>query len=83
MEDEAGSDWIEIAVLDQGSGIDPEIAERMFDPFFTTKRKGSGLGLSTVHRIVVEHAGQVRVERAAPPFSTAVRIRLPGAEKSA
>jgi two-component system sensor histidine kinase PilS (NtrC family) len=82
MEDGAESDRVEIAVLDQGSGIDPEIAERMFDPFFTTKRNGSGLGLSTVHRIVAEHGGQIRVERAAPPFVTAVRIWLPGAEKA-
>jgi signal transduction histidine kinase len=83
MEDEPDSDRVEIEVLDQGSGIDPEIAERMFDPFFTTKRSGSGLGLSTVHRIVAEHGGSIRVERAAPPFVTVVRIRLPGAEKAA
>jgi two-component system sensor histidine kinase PilS (NtrC family) len=83
MDDEAGSEWVEIAVLDQGSGIDPRIAERMFDPFFTTKRNGSGLGLSTVHRIVAEHGGSIRVERAAPPFVTVVRVRLPGAEKPA
>jgi two-component system sensor histidine kinase PilS (NtrC family) len=82
MEDGAESTWVEISVLDQGSGIDPEIAKRMFDPFFTTKRKGSGLGLSTVHRIVVEHGGSIRVERAAPPFVTAVQLRLPGPEKA-
>ena len=82
MEHEAKLDWVEIAVLDQGTGIDPEIAERMFDPFFTTKRNGSGLGLSTVHRIVAEHGGSIRVERAAPPFATVVRIRLPGMESA-
>ena len=74
--------WAEICVLDQGPGIGPEIAERMFDPFFTTKRNGSGLGLSTVHRIVEEHGGSIRVDRATPPWTTVVRIRLPLAESA-
>lgn len=78
MEEEGKSHWVEIAVLDQGDGVAPEIAERMFDPFFTTKRNGSGLGLPTVHRIVEEHGGSIRIERGEPPWSTAVRIRLPG-----
>lgn len=72
--------WVEICVLDQGPGIEPEIAERMFDPFFTTKRDGSGLGLPTVHRIVEEHGGSIRIDRAETPWATAVRIRLPLAE---
>jgi signal transduction histidine kinase len=71
---------VEITVLDQGAGIEPEVAERMFDPFFTTKRNGSGLGLSTVHRIVEEHGGSIRIDRGTEPWSTAVRIRLPGSE---
>jgi len=74
--------WVGITVMDQGSGIEPEVAERMFDPFFTTKRNGSGLGLPTVHRIVEEHGGSIRIERGVPPWSTAVRIRLPAAEAS-
>jgi two-component system sensor histidine kinase PilS (NtrC family) len=75
--------WAEICVLDQGPGIEPGIAERMFDPFFTTKRDGSGLGLPTVHRIVEEHAGSIRIDRGASPWATAVRIRLPLAEEAA
>ena len=74
------SGWVEIAVLDQGIGIEPEVAEHMFDPFFTTKRNGSGLGLPTVHRIVEEHGGSIRIDRGTQPWSTAVRIRLPGPE---
>jgi two-component system sensor histidine kinase PilS (NtrC family) len=79
MSEPLKSDWVEIAVLDQGVGIEPEVAERMFDPFFSTKCNGSGLGLSTVHRIVEEHGGSIRVDHGTGPWSTAVRIRVPGA----
>jgi two-component system sensor histidine kinase PilS (NtrC family) len=73
----------EIAVMDQGSGIADDVLEHVFDPFFTTKRDGSGLGLAIVHRVVTEHGGLVRIERARSPWSTAVRLVLPGAEVSA
>jgi two-component system, NtrC family, sensor histidine kinase PilS len=72
----------EIAVMDQGSGIADDVLEHVFDPFFTTKRDGSGLGLAIVHRVVSEHGGMVRIERARAPWSTAVRLVLPGAEVS-
>jgi two-component system sensor histidine kinase PilS (NtrC family) len=73
----------EIAVMDQGAGIADDVLEHVFDPFFTTKRDGSGLGLAVVHRVVAEHGGSVRLERARAPWSTVVRILLPGAERSA
>ncbi len=73
----------EIAVMDQGEGIADDALEHVFDPFFTTKRDGSGLGLAVVHRVVAEHGGSVRLERARAPWSTVVRILLPGAERSA
>lgn len=72
--------WAEIAVMDEGAGIPDDALERVFDPFFTTRRGGSGLGLATVHRIVDEHGGWVRIERAVEGWSTRIRVRLPLAE---
>jgi PAS domain S-box-containing protein len=57
---------IELSVRDTGSGIRPEVIDRMFEPFFSTKEvgKGSGMGLATVHGIVHEHGGHVVVDTA-------------------
>ena len=56
-------DGICLSVGDQGSGMAPEIIERVFDPFFTTKApgSGSGLGLSVIHGIVSGLGGAIRV----------------------
>ncbi len=55
---EAGT-FVELTVCDSGSGIAPEIKERIFDPYFTTKEtgKGTGMGLSIVHGIVKRFGG--------------------------
>jgi two-component system sensor histidine kinase PilS (NtrC family) len=76
------SRWLEIAIADDGSGIPQDKLSRIFDPFFTTKPNGSGLGLATVHRIVENHGGSVRLESKLG-VGTTVRIRLSRAGESA
>jgi signal transduction histidine kinase len=50
-------------ISDTGSGIPPEILEKIFRPFFTTKgEKGTGLGLAICHKIIAQHKGEMRVE---------------------
>lgn len=56
-----GTPMLDLAVIDRGTGIPPEVRERMFEPLFTTKRSGTGLGLPVVDQIVRAHHGVVRV----------------------
>ena len=50
-----------VEVSDDGSGIQPEIQAKLFSPFFTTKDHGTGLGLSSVHKIIAGHGGRIDV----------------------
>ena len=61
LETERKQDCLEIRVRDNGTGIDPEIIDKIFNPFFTTKPtdKGTGLGLSLANDIVREHGGTI------------------------
>jgi Na+/proline symporter/nitrogen-specific signal transduction histidine kinase len=70
-----------LEVVDQGRGIDPEVAERVFDPFFTTKPvgQGTGLGLPLIHSIVNEHGGHISLAPG-PDRGTIVTLRLPAAD---
>jgi signal transduction histidine kinase len=70
---------IEIRVQDTGIGIAPENLGRVFDPFFTTNKRGTGLGLSVVHRIVERHSGSIRVE-SRPGIGTTFSVVLPCVE---
>ncbi|MFH1278222.1 MAG: ATP-binding protein [Candidatus Eisenbacteria bacterium] len=68
----------EIAVIDEGAGIDAGDRERIFEPNFTTKRGGMGLGLAIVEGIVAAHRGAVELE-SAPGKGTTFTIHLPAA----
>jgi two-component system nitrogen regulation sensor histidine kinase NtrY len=66
--------WIE--VRDNGAGIPPEDWERVFDPYYTTKAEGTGLGLPIVKKVVLEHGGEVTLDRA-PEGGAWFRIEIP------
>jgi two-component system, NtrC family, sensor kinase len=74
-------DRVEIRVRDNGTGIPPEVREKIFNPFFTTKPagEGTGLGLSISHDIIVkQHSGLIEID-SQPSEYTEVRIVLPRA----
>jgi PAS domain S-box-containing protein len=56
------SDFIEIALYDDGAGIKEEQIETIFEPYVTTKAKGTGLGLAIVKKIIEEHGGAIWVD---------------------
>lgn len=75
--------YVSIEVRDNGAGIKPEYLDKIFTPFFTTKKKdGSGLGLATVHSVVLRHGGQLAVDTEVG-VGTTFTVFLPPAEKSA
>ncbi len=71
-----GTDGIWLTVADTGSGIPQDTLNRIFEPFFTTKKKGSGLGLMIVQRIIREHGGRIELESKVGQGTT-FRIWLP------
>jgi PAS domain S-box-containing protein len=75
-----GLDGIVLSVADTGGGIPEEKINRIFEPFYTTKKKGSGLGLMIVQRIVREHGGRIELESRVSQGTT-FRIWLPSRER--
>lgn len=71
-----GKALVTLEVVDTGPGIPQADRERLFLPYYSTKRGGTGLGLAIVHRIIGEHAGQIRIEDNVPK-GTRVIIELP------
>jgi two-component system, sporulation sensor kinase E len=71
-----GADGVWFSVTDTGGGIPQEQINRIFEPFYTTKKKGSGLGLMIVQRIVREHGGRIELESRVGE-GTSFRIWLP------
>jgi len=70
--------WVEIAVIDQGPGIAPQLQKNLFLPFFTTKNKGTGLGLAISQRMVEEMGGRIEVA-SQPGAGSTFTVVLPAA----
>jgi two-component system, sporulation sensor kinase E len=73
-------DAVWVSVSDTGGGIPQEMLNRIFEPFYTTKKKGSGLGLMIVQRIVRAHGGRIELESQVGRGST-FRVWLPLRER--
>ncbi len=56
--------YVELTVSDTGSGINPDVINKIFDPYFTTKEigKGTGMGLAIIHGIIKDYGGTITVE---------------------
>jgi signal transduction histidine kinase len=68
---------IEIQVADNGGGMPEEVRKRIFTPFFSTKeKKGTGMGLAVVARIVESHEGDTYVD-SEPGVGATFRVLLP------
>jgi signal transduction histidine kinase len=80
LETDVSADGIVLSVGDTGGGIPSEQINRIFEPFYTTKKKGTGLGLMIVRRIVRDHGGHINVESHVGQ-GTVFRIWLPLYEK--
>ena len=75
-----GDAYVDISFIDTGKGIAPEELGRVFEPYHTTKKKGSGLGLMIVQRIIEEHGGEIELA-SKPGEGTCFKIRLPRSER--
>lgn len=75
MEVLAGENEVEVFIEDNGSGLSPEIEERLFEPFVSTKPEGSGLGLSISYELIVDvHGGEL--EFVPPQHGQGARVRI-------
>lgn len=77
----SGSRYVQIMVRDEGVGIAPQYLGKIFDPYFSTKQQGSGLGLASVHSIIVKHDGTIKAESVLNRGTTFI-IQLPATEKT-
>jgi signal transduction histidine kinase len=67
---------VELAVIDNGGGIEGDIMEKVLEPFETTKKDGLGMGLPIVRAIAEQHDGLLRLEND-PGRGLTVSLRVP------
>jgi len=68
---------IEVRVSDNGTGVDPALADSIFEPFVSSKPNGQGLGLALVHKLVRDMDGRIGLERDEDAGLTHFRLHLP------
>ena len=65
-----------LSVADTGAGIAPNILPHIFDPFVTNKKRGTGIGLTISHDIVIKHRGRITAENN-PDAGATFKVWLP------
>jgi len=78
----AGGHFVKITVSDEGSGIAPEVINKIFDPYFTTKQMGSGLGLAVTYSVIKNHGGHIFV-KSEPGEGATFTMYLPASGREA
>ena len=73
---EARGDGLVVRISDTGTGIPPDLLNKVWDPFFTTKERGMGLGMAIVKGIVERHGGRIDLS-SHPGQGTTVELTLP------
>jgi PAS domain S-box-containing protein len=71
------NECVHIRIIDEGSGIPPDIVERISEPFFTTKEHGTGLGMLVSNEIIEEHKGKINI--LSNTEGTSIEVILPTA----
>ena len=76
-------EYVELTVSDTGTGIGPDIIDKIFDPYFTTKglSKGTGMGLAIIHGIITEYGGAITVD-SKPGDGSSFHVYFPVVEKN-
>lgn len=73
----ASINQVVLTVEDDGPGLEDKVLKNLFVPFYTTKPDGTGLGLSTTQRIILDHGGEIFAENSLRLGGARFEVRLP------